>query len=254
VPPWLQELILRCLEVDPDQRPATAGQLGFDLAHPSQVPLTARAERTARDDFLTVARRRFRATRPAPRPLAPRPVSGHLAAAPIIMAAVDLAPEMETIADALHTIVRRILAIEPKARLACVNVLKTPRIGIDFGEDEQGRNLHVQRLVELKHWAHTLKIAPERVTYTVLEAPDPAAALLDYARHAHVDHIVIGARAASAVRRYLGSVSSQVVAEASCNVTVVRARALGGEIKDDVSAEPLSRTNPAGDGPSSSSG
>src|SRR5215210_286629 len=106
VPPWLQELILRCLEVDPDQRPATAGQLGFDLAHPSQVPLTARAERTARDDFLTVARRRFRATRPAPRPLAPRPVSGHLAAAPIIMAAVDLAPEMETIADALHTIVR----------------------------------------------------------------------------------------------------------------------------------------------------
>src|SRR3954452_12374673 len=63
VPPWLQELILRCLEVDPDQRPATAGQLAFDLAHPDQVPLTARAERTVQDDFLTVARRRFRAAR-----------------------------------------------------------------------------------------------------------------------------------------------------------------------------------------------
>ena len=234
VPPWLQELILRCLEVDPDQRPATAGQLAFDLAHPDQVPLTARAERTAQDDFLTVARRRFRAARAAPRPPAPRPVSGHLAVAPIVMAAVDLAPEMEALADALRLIVRRILAVETKARLACVNVLKTPRIGVDFGEDEQGRNLHVQRLVELKHWAHALKIAPERVTYTVLESPDPAAALLDYARHAHVDHIVIGARGASAVRRYLGSVSSRVVAEAPCNVTVVRARAE----PEDVAPEP----------------
>src|SRR4051812_43567643 len=57
-----------------------------------------------------------------------------------VMAAVDLAPEMEALADALRLIVRRILAVETKARLACVNVLKTPRIGVDFGEDEQGRN------------------------------------------------------------------------------------------------------------------
>ena len=47
------------------------------------------------------------------------------------------------------------------------------------------------------------------MTYTVLELPDPAGALLDYARQAQVDHIVIGARGASAVRRYLGSVSSK---------------------------------------------
>ena len=243
VPPWLQELILRCLEVDPDQRPATAGQLAFDLAHPDQVSLSARAERTARDNFLTVARRRFRAARIEPRP-APRPLSGHLAAAPIVMAAVDLSPDMEDLADALRGIVRRILAVETKARLACVNVLKTPLIGVDFGEDEQGRNLHVQRLVELKHWAHALQVAPERVTYAVLEASDPAAALLDYARHAQVDHIVIGARGASAMRRYLGSVSSQVVAEASCNVTVVRTRA-PGQGADENSAPP----NPPGDPP-----
>jgi nucleotide-binding universal stress UspA family protein len=57
----------------------------------------------------------------------------------------------------------------------------------------------------------------------VFEAPNPAAALLDYARNNHVDHIVIGARASSPLRRYLGSISSQVVAEAPCTVTVVRA-------------------------------
>jgi len=33
---------------------------------------------------------------------------------------------------------------------------------------------------------------------------------------------VLGARASSALRRYLGSVSAQVVAEAPCTVTVVR--------------------------------
>jgi nucleotide-binding universal stress UspA family protein len=45
---------------------------------------------------------------------------------------------------------------------------------------------------------------------------------VEYARHNHVDHVVLGARASSALRRYLGSVSAQVVAEAPCTVTVVR--------------------------------
>jgi hypothetical protein len=81
------------------------------------------------------------------------------------------------------------------------------------------------RAIRLRENAPALGLGEGRVTYTVLESPDPAGALLDYARQAQVDHIVIGARGASAVRRYLGSVSSQVVAEASCNVTVVRTRA-----------------------------
>ena len=42
------------------------------------------------------------------------------------------------------------------------------------------------------------------------------------AQRNQIDHIVMGARASSAVRRILGSVSSQVVAEAACTVTVVR--------------------------------
>ena len=118
----------------------------------------------------------------------------HLADAPIIMAAVDLSPEMQELAEALRNVVRRVLELEPKARVACVNVLKRPRIGIDFGEDEQGRSLHVLRLVALKHWARPLGLGEGRVTYTVLESPEPAGALLDYARQAQVDHIVIGAR------------------------------------------------------------
>jgi len=40
------------------------------------------------------------------------------------------------------------------------------------------------------------------------------------------DQIIMGARSSSAWRRYLGSVSAQVVAQAQCTVTVVRARSI----------------------------
>ena len=45
VPPWLQEVILRCLEVDPDARYATAAQLAFDSAtsRPGRPDRTGRA-------------------------------------------------------------------------------------------------------------------------------------------------------------------------------------------------------------------
>src|SRR3954447_9490998 len=48
-PPWLQEAILRCLEVDPGARYQTAAQLAFDLTNPDQVALTERAGRMNRD-------------------------------------------------------------------------------------------------------------------------------------------------------------------------------------------------------------
>ena len=36
-PPWLQEIVLRCLEIEPAWRFPTAAQLAFDLSHPDQV-------------------------------------------------------------------------------------------------------------------------------------------------------------------------------------------------------------------------
>ena len=62
-----------------------------------------------------------------------------------------------------------------------------------------------------------------RVTFHVIEAPDAAAAIVEYARKNQVDQIVMGARSSSMLRRYLGSVSARVVAESDCTVTVVRA-------------------------------
>jgi serine/threonine protein kinase len=219
-PPWLQEIILHCLEVDPQARYGTAAQIAFDLRHPQQVALTARAGRTQRDSAATVVRRWLRGIGTEPR--AGSTVADHLERAPIVMVAVDLSPGGEALGSALRSAVQRVLSTDPGARLACVTVLKTSRVGIDSNVDEEGRNVHVQRLVELKHWVQPLKEHADRVTLHVLQAPNAAAALIDYASANHVDHILIGARASSTLRRYLGSVSSEVVAEAPCTVTVVR--------------------------------
>ena len=219
-PQWLQEVILRCMEVDPRDRYATAAQLALDMEHPDQVQLTSRAEGVRQASWLQRVRRwvKSRTAKALPEPS----VSGRLAQAPIIMAAVDLSPGNDELAGALRALVTRIISLEPDARIACVNILKLSRVAVDVLEDEQGRSLHVQRLVQLKRWGESLGLPTHRITFSVLEAADAAAALVEYARHNHVDHIVIGARASSSIRRYLGSVSSQVVAEAPCSVTVVR--------------------------------
>ena len=128
--------------------------------------------------------------------------------------------------DLLRETVRRIVATEPGARLACVSVMKTARIGMDELTDASGHSKHVKQLVGLKHWARpisqALALNDRRLTFHVLEAPDAGAAVIEFAKRTQVDHIVMGARGNSALRRYLGSVSAQVVAEAECTVTVVK--------------------------------
>lgn len=230
IPRWLQELILRCLEVDPDARHATAAQLAHDLQHPEQVALTERADRSHRDGRLTVMRRwwqnygRDRGPRKA--------VSDHLDQAPLLMVAIDLKHEDAALCAALRGNLQRIVSTFPHSRLACVTVMRTARIGLDSNLDAEGRNRHVKRLIALRDWIRPLGLDEHRVTVHVLEHSDPAHALLDYARDNGVDHLIMGARGVTGMRRILGSVSAHVVAEAPCTVTVVRAPALSEETKD----------------------
>ena len=219
-PPWLQEVVLRCLEIEPVWRYPTASQLAFDLGHPDQVKLTARSERLARDPLSTVWRRRFNNGLSQPKPKAD--LAAQLASCPILAVALDTAEGSEQLNEALRVTAARILATLPSARLACLNVLKLGRVTIDRTLDEQGNNKHIDRMVALKHWASPLKLDEDRLTVHVLEAIDPAAAILEFAEANHVDHIVIGARQSSLVRTLLGSVSAKVAAEAPCTVTVVR--------------------------------
>jgi eukaryotic-like serine/threonine-protein kinase len=219
-PPWLQEIVLRCLEIEPKGRYPTASQLAFDLSHPDQVKLTARAGKAKRDSITTVWRRRF--NRGLVQLESTADVAAQIASSPIVAIAVDTLEGTDELNGALRLAAARSLAMLPAARLACVNVLKLGRITIDRTLDEQGKNKHVDRLVQLRHWASPLKLDASRLTVHVLEAVDPASAILEFAEANQVDHIIIGARQDSMLRSLLGSVSAKVASEANCTVTVVR--------------------------------
>jgi nucleotide-binding universal stress UspA family protein len=234
-PPWLQEIVLRCLEIEPVWRYPTASQLAFDLGHPGQIKLTARSERVKRDPLSTVLRRRFNGGLTQPK--AKADLAAQLASGPIVAVALDTGEGSEPLNDALRVTAQRILATLPSARLACLNVLKLGRVTVDRTLDEEGNNKHIDRLVALKHWASPLRLDDSRLTVHVLEAVDPAAAILELAEVNHVDHIVIGARQNSVLRALLGSVSAKVAAEAVCTVTVVRpARAASLPEKENANA------------------
>jgi eukaryotic-like serine/threonine-protein kinase len=219
-PPWLQEIVLRCLEIEPAWRYPTAAQLAFDLGHPDQVKLTMRSEKLKRDPLTTVWRRRFNRGAMLPQPKSD--VAAQLDSSPIVVVAIDMTEDDEALHDTLRVTARQVLATLPSARLACVNVLKLNRLTVDRTLDEEGRNKHIDRMVALKHWAQPLKLEEGRLTVHVLEAFDPADAILEFARINHVDHIVIGARQNSFTRSLLGGVSSEVAGQAPCTVTVVR--------------------------------
>ncbi len=236
-PPWLQEVILRCLEPGPDLRYPTAAQLALDLATPEQIRLTERADKRRADSWLT-ARRRWWLQKLAPM-RHPRTIAARRASAPIVMAALDFSEAGAAFGDALRETVGRVMTTAPGARLACVNVIKTSRLRIDAAQDETGRHLHVRRLVEVRQWAAGLRLPAAQVTAHVLEAVDPAAALIDFARENHVDQIVIGAGAAMR-RTTIGPIAARIGAQAPCTVTLVRPpqpAAQGGD-GEDVATEP----------------
>ncbi len=222
-PAWLQEITLRCLEVEAGARYATAEEVAFDLAHPSGVTLTERSARTRRAGWWTTLRRRLRAQDYRPAAVAPRLVRLHLAR----VVAVALAPHEsnEPLREALREAARRALATYPACRIACVTVVPPAAALTGEGEEATATGRHIRRLVELHRWAKPLGLPEERVTYHVLESEKPAAALIDYVKSNEVDQLVIGASRNAAGTRLFAGDCAQVVAQVPCSVTVVRAPA-----------------------------
>jgi nucleotide-binding universal stress UspA family protein len=246
VPPWLQEVVLRCLEVDARQRHPSAAQLAFELSHPAEVAVGERGERLRTAGPLVRLRRWVKAAGYEPAPI-PRP-SEQLAGAAIVMVAVATAHADEAQQQALREAVGRVMAMEGEARLACVTVIRpAPELG-GSALDDTATSHRIKQLVQLRHWAEPLRLEASRISFHVLEASDAAEALLRYARVNAVDHVVIGAPPRDApmkgmlasvstgvapeaapeplqLFRLLGTVSTKVALEAPCTVTVVRPRA-----------------------------
>ena len=218
----------------PERRPAGAGPAS---AGPGDAD--KRSEKLQKSSTLKAVKRWFFALGAEPGQARAK-VTEQLNRSPIILAAVDVDHASDALLQQLRETVRRIVLTEPGARLACVSVMRINRIGVDDLMDGEGRSRHVKQLVALKHWARpiskALNLDEGRLTFHVLEASDAAAALLEFAQRNQADHVVMGARGSSSLRRLLGSVSSQVVAQSNCTVTVVRSP--GGGADDNAPAPP----------------
>ena len=222
IPPWLQEIILRCLAPDPEVRHPTAAQLAFDLSHPEQVSLTPRAEKLTRDPWSARVKRRYHPEAFRPQAKRTSPAAAHLSSAPIVAVAIDLSESHRELTETIRIAVERIMSTVPGARLACINVQRVNLIAQDETIDAEGNSIHVQRLARLKEWARSTGLPDERTSCHVLEAVDAGAAILDYIQANNVDHVVLGATTQAMLRNILGSVAIEIVQKAPCTVTVVR--------------------------------
>jgi hypothetical protein len=211
VPAWLQEVILRCLEIDPAHRYQSAAEVAFDLANPGQVAITERGERLKRPGAMKrlVGRLGARRFQPAP----PPPPVNALTPRPVIAVALGSDETAEPMYEALRAAARRRVAPDARCRIACITVV--PPAAELSNDTPTGR--HIKQLVNLRRWAKPLGLPEECVTYHVLESNAPVQALLDYAAVNEVEEILLGADRQSA----------QVAAQAPCTVTVVRPPAAG---------------------------
>ena len=194
--------------------------MAFDLMHRDQVILTERSRRLKVAGFFTVAKRWYAAL--SSKAITCTDPLVHLSSASHIVVALEIPLADEKLLQSMREFARRAVSADAHCRITCVTVL-TPSI---LDEEDQSRdlanNLYTQALLEMRHWAQLLQLSPEKIRFHVLEANDPADALLQFSRTNHVDQIIMGARGSSALRRILGSVSAKVAAAAPCNVTVVR--------------------------------
>ncbi|MCO5358477.1 serine/threonine protein kinase [Acidovorax kalamii] len=220
IPPWLQEVILRCLEPEASQRYPSAAHLAFDLSHPNQVLMTERGERTERTPLSTHFKRWLRAAgmhyTPSPLP------SAQIEDTPILMVAVPHADVSDATLYSLRQAVARSLGIRPGARLACVTVI-SPGASSTSDSGRSETTLHRQHMARLRQWAQGLDLTGHAVSYHVLEAGDVAQALVRYAASNHVSMMILGAATHGLqMQRFIDTVPIRVARDAPCTVILVK--------------------------------
>ncbi len=219
IPPWLQEIILRCLEPDPLVRYQSAALIAFDLRHPEQVLLTPRATRSQRAGFLTQLRLWWRARGE----VHPALVKAKISKSPVIMVAIDTSHPEDQRHAALQWTARQLALLNLEFRMICVSAVRSASVGETGGVADTASGLQLMHKARLRHWIEPLGLPPQRLSLHVLESADPAATLLNFAKSNNVDLIVLGAPApGDAALAWWRSTASTVTAGAHCSVHVVR--------------------------------
>ena len=221
VPPWLQEIVLRCLEPAAGARYQSAAHIAFDLRHPEQVALSARASEAKGLGVVAQAGRWWRARRQVGAlALAARSASRRV---PVIMVAIDTEHPEDERHPALQDATRQLVSLYPELRLMCISVVKAAPLGEGSDDRDTTTGRHLEHKMRLRHWVKPLGFPPSRISLHVIEGANAGSTLLDLARANHVDLIILGAPGASErALAWWRSVASNVTANAHCSIHVVR--------------------------------
>ena len=241
IPPWLQEVILRCLEIEVGERYQTAAHVAFDLRHPEQVALTSRADKLRQAGIVAQAGRWWRARERDP---ARRGRVAHARnATPVILVAIDTVHPDDERHAAIRRATEQVLSTSAEFRLVCVSVIGAFGRSAEATPADANSDLHLEHLVRLRHWVDPLKLPTDRLSLHVLESLSPSAALLDFARRNHADLVILGAPGSTQRgMAWWRSVASTVAANAPCSVHLVRVPerpGSGGTVEDLISLDDL---------------
>ena len=220
LPPWLQEVVLRCLEPEAAQRYPSGAHLAFDLSNPEQVKVTERGNKLTGTRFRTHFKRWLKAAgmhyQPSPLP------SQQIDEVPIVLVAVPHKDVTDATLYSLRQAVARSLGTRPGARLACVTVISSSQTSATE-EHKSESNVHRRYLTSLRQWAQALDEPGRQMSFHVLESGDVAQAILDYARGNNVSVIVMGAATHGLkTQRFVATVPIKVAMEAPCTIILVK--------------------------------
>ncbi len=219
-PPWLQEVVLRCLLPQADERYPSAAHLAFDLRHPDQVRLGPLSEITEGWGFWKTMRRWVKAAGMAYQP-SPLPAQQQIERVPIVMVALPHTDVSQDIVYSMRLQTERALGHMPGARLAVVTVVSGSASGPSDSDSETGQQL--AHLVRLQKWAEPLGMAGHQASFHVLESGDVADALLRYAQANGVSMIIMGAATHGLqMQRWVATVPIKVAMQAPCTVMLVK--------------------------------
>lgn len=221
IPGWLQEIVLRCLEPRAADRYQSATRLRQALLDHKSITLTERADRIDELSFWENLKRMFRAAGYEPSP-SPRPSIGNNIA-PLMIAAIDTRQSDEILRKRMQITAMHLLQAYPESRLICLSTLASTPTFEGGQESETASGIVRGHLVQLMDWAEPLKLPPERISYHVLEALDPAGRIIEFAKDNDASLILIGASHKLLNKVTLWRTSmTKIVEEAPCSVHIVR--------------------------------
>jgi len=221
IPRWLQEVVLRCLEARADNRYQSATRLRQVLRDPESVKLTERSERVEPPSFWENLTRWLKAAGYEPSP-SPLPSRGNQDA-PLMIAAIDTRRSDEDLRERMQATAKNLLQSHAESRLICVSTIASTPTFEGNQESETASGIVRGHLVQLMEWAKPLKLPPERISYHVLEALDPAGRIVEFAKDNDASLILIGAsrKLPNKVTPWRTSMT-KIVEEAPCSVHIVR--------------------------------